>query len=555
MLRPLMVRLHRWAGLIIAGFLVVAGLTGAVISWDHELDGVLNPHLTEARADRLVVDPFAVAKRIETDDPRARVTYLPLSVEPGHSLSVFVSPRIDPATHDHFELGYNQVFVDPVSGEELGRREWGAVWPISGETFVSFLYVLHYSLHIPEMWGIDEWGLWLMGAVAIVWMLDAFVGFYLTLPKRREQRDGRPAAVERVLSQGWRTRWAPAWKIKSGGSRYRVTFDLHRALGLWTWGLLFLLAFTAFSLSLYREIFYPLMSVISEVTPTPFDSREAADDHRQIEPKIDYRGIAVRAAAEGDARGIREPVGAVFYSAEIGVYGAKYFHPGDDHGAAGVGPAEIYFDALDGRVIGDRMPWSGTLADIFVQAQFPLHSGRILGLPGRILVSIMGLVVAAVSITGVLIYLRKQKARCALDSTGQPAWALRFWRHGAAWGGRIAAAAGVAAAVVGPPLGAAASAAKAVLGPPLRALTRLVIGYAAPVVATVLSYAIAVLVWAAVMAVELWPHLGRALRDAAAQARPLGHALWAKAVASSTRARDRIATSMTEAMRQLTLIR
>lgn len=28
--------------------------------------------------------------------------------------------------------------------------------------------------------------------------------------------------------------------------------------------------------------------------------------------------------------------------------------------------------------------------DIFVQARFPVHSGRILGLPGRILVSVMG---------------------------------------------------------------------------------------------------------------------------------------------------------------------
>jgi len=158
------------------------------------------------------------------------------------------------------------------------------------------------------------------------------------------------------------------------------------------------------------------MSVISEVTPTPFETRQAANDHTQIEPKLDFRAIAARASAEGAQRNWREPVGAVFYSAEIGVYGAKYSHPGDDHGAAGVGPAEIYFDALDGRVIGDRLPWRGTAADIFVQAQFPLHSGRILGLPGRILISIMGLVVVALSISGVLIYVRKQKARRALDT-------------------------------------------------------------------------------------------------------------------------------------------
>ncbi|HWT51888.1 MAG TPA: PepSY-associated TM helix domain-containing protein, partial [Caulobacter sp.] len=60
---------------------------------------------------------------------------------------------------------------------------------------------------------------------------------------------------------------------------------------------------------------------------------------------------------------------------------------------------------------GVRQPWVGTAADIFVQAQFPLHSGRILGLPGRILISLTGLVVAALSVTGVVIWWRKRKAR------------------------------------------------------------------------------------------------------------------------------------------------
>src|SRR5439155_125267 len=59
----------------------------------------------------------------------------------------------------------------------------------------------------------------------------------------------------------------------------------------------------------------------------------------------------------------------------------------------------------------------GTAADIFVQAQFPLHSGRIVGLFGRILISIMGLVVAALSVTGVVIWWRKRRARVRVRET------------------------------------------------------------------------------------------------------------------------------------------
>lgn len=49
-----------------------------------------------------------------------------------------------------------------------------------------------------------------------------------------------------------------------------------------------------------------------------------------------------------------------------------------------------------------------------MQLQFPLHSGRILGLPGRILVSLLGLAVATLSVTGVLIWLRKRAGRVAV---------------------------------------------------------------------------------------------------------------------------------------------
>ncbi len=89
----------------------------------------------------------------------------------------------------------------------------------------------------------------------------------------------------------------------------------------------------------------------------------------------------------------------------------QFFHPGGDHGAAGVGPARLFFDGEDGRLLGERLPWEGTAADIFVQAQFPLHSGRLLGLPGRILISAMGLVVAMLSVTGAYVWWRKRCGR------------------------------------------------------------------------------------------------------------------------------------------------
>lgn len=49
------------------------------------------------------------------------------------------------------------------------------------------------------------------------------------------------------------------------------------------------------------------------------------------------------------------------------------------------------------------------LADVFAQLQLPLHGGHALGLPGRSLMSFMGLMVAMLSFTGVVIWVRKRR--------------------------------------------------------------------------------------------------------------------------------------------------
>jgi uncharacterized iron-regulated membrane protein len=405
-MRTAFVLIHRFVGLTIAAFLFVAGLTGAVISWDHELDEVINPHLVEAPGRGPLLDPLVLADKLAADDSRSIVTYVPLHAEEGHSLPFGVHPRFDPEAQDLYATGYNQVFIDPVTGQVRGKREWGAAWPISTETFVSFMYVLHYSLHVPEFWGIDRWGEWLMGGIALLWTLDCFVGFYLTLPTRR-----------RTTAQfaTWWKRWKPAWKIKTGGSAYRLNFDLHRAFSLWTWVLLLVLAVSAVSLNLYFEVARPLVSALSSFTPTPFDTRPMLPHSAMLSPKVTYTQVLASGRAEAAKRGFALPAGDIFYAPQFGVFGVRFFDPGGEHGdGLKLGNDILYFDGEDGRYIGDWIPWRGTAGDLFLQMQFPVHSGRIFGIPGRILISAMGLGVAMLSVTGVVIWLRKRRARRAL---------------------------------------------------------------------------------------------------------------------------------------------
>ena len=45
-----------------------------------------------------------------------------------------------------------------------------------------------------------------------------------------------------------------------------------------------------------------------------------------------------------------------------------------------------------------------------------IHGGRILGMPGRILIAVLGVAIAVLSVTGVVIWWRKLRARQAATS-------------------------------------------------------------------------------------------------------------------------------------------
>lgn len=415
-MRKVLGLLHRWAGLFIAVFLTISGISGAVISWDHELDEWLNPHLFDAKASGAFKDPLDLVRSVEAADARVAVTYFPLQFEAGHTAVVGVESKIDASTGQPYEVDYNQVFVDPVSGEHVGKRLWGKI-SLSSEDVLPFLYKLHYSMHIPDFAGIDRWGYWFMGIIAVVWTIDCFVGFYLTLPARKQRRASTATEVGASFDRrrSWFARWKPAWRIKCGASAYRLNLDLHRAFGLWLWVLIFILAFSSISMNLADIVVRPLIATFAQLTPDPFDDHVPTDVTKPIEPEISWqKAISTLSAAARDRGWHDEPGGLAFYGRLHGLYGVVFHKPGDDHGAFGM-TKMLFLDGRTAASAGGRVPFEGTAADVFMQLQFPLHSGRIAGLPGRILVSALGIVVAMLSITGIVVWVRKRAANSRVE--------------------------------------------------------------------------------------------------------------------------------------------
>ncbi|MEK7943708.1 PepSY-associated TM helix domain-containing protein [Pigmentiphaga sp. YJ18] len=392
-MRGALVVLHRWCGLFIAGFLFIAGLTGAVIAWDHELDEWANPRLF--RADSGATDtplaPLELARRAEAADPRLRVSFLPLTLEPGHTAMLGVAARIDPDTGAPYALGFNQLALDPATGQAQGHRQWGRI-SLSRENLLPFLYKLHYTMHIPKGWGI-EFGVWLMGVVSAVWIVDCFLALWISFPSART----------------WRK--SLSFRLRQGGAK--LNFDLHRSGGVWVWGLLLMLAVTSVSLNLGTQVMRPLVSMLSPLTPSPFQSRQGSRERELADPLLNRERAIEVAEAEGRRRGWTAPPGSIFYAQRFGIYGVAFFTPENDRDDDGMGNEVLYLDGDSGAVVGETVPGQGTAGDVFMQAQLPLHSGRLLGMPGRVLMSFMGVFVAVLSVTGLVIWVRKRRGRIA----------------------------------------------------------------------------------------------------------------------------------------------
>ncbi len=128
--RPALALVHRWVGLVMAGFLLLAGLTGALLAWNEELDAWASPRLLRAAPPAPgapMLDPLALRQRVQALHPEAYAAMAYLQQEPGRAAVVRLFGLPNPATGQPVEPPNDQVFVNPYTGEVLGERKWGDI--------------------------------------------------------------------------------------------------------------------------------------------------------------------------------------------------------------------------------------------------------------------------------------------------------------------------------------------------------------------------------------------------------------------------------------------
>jgi uncharacterized iron-regulated membrane protein len=386
---------HRYVGLTLTLFLMVIGLTGCIIAWFKPLDQSINADLYFVQPHGERLSPLTLRERMEATDANAHVYYLHFPQAPNESFSAYVEGRIDAATGEAADIGYNEVFANPYSGERIGERLWGH-FSFNREDLISQIYFLHYSLVLPEKLGEG-----FMGWVALLWAVDCFVGLYLTLPLLRRTQHER--------SEGFFKRWSKSWQIKANAGPSRRVFDIHRAISLWVWGMLLIFAVSGFALNIPDTYASGVKKVLAydDIEETPDLNAPLSNPAISWQRAYELGQRYMHEAAVREGFTVERPT-ALIYRREKGAY---YYRVQSNRDVVDYGMTMVGIDATTGALTGVEIPTGHRAGNTLTSWMIALHMAMVGGVAWKMFISCMGLVVVALSITGVLLWLRKRRAR------------------------------------------------------------------------------------------------------------------------------------------------
>lgn len=366
-----LLRLHRWSGLLIAVCVLVIGATGAVTTYQSEIDAWLNADLLRIVPPRVAPLPAGVSaqrpaavsldevvRRAEATWPGLRATSVRLPQDSEQSVEVSVAP----SGGDDFAGQY--VYVDPLRGQVLGSRPFEPD-PWSRRGIVAALYEVHYSLAASRA------GVWLVSAVACVWLLTSVIGLVLAWPRTRAQ-------------------WRCLPRVRLRATPAHFCLDLHRLSGLCAAPVLLVVLATGIALNLSPQS----TAWLQRFSPLTFEPPLPARTHAPTSSLIGWHAV-MDAAVRSQPR---SRLYSLYLDAEQQVYVARLREPDALHRR---GQTRVFIDARDARVLAVWNPRSGSMGDRLWAWQNPLHSGYAFGEAGRALVFLSGLAALVFVLTGV----------------------------------------------------------------------------------------------------------------------------------------------------------
>jgi len=383
-IKPVLLQLHSIAGLVLALFLTVIALSGAVLSFEDEIQAALN-------ADRSRVD-LPATPRLPPDELIARLQAA------GFGKVVSITLARDPSAAVHIRFARSDdasrpssLYLDPYDGRVRGH-------PV-GEEFFATVRKLHRWLLLPgdaKGWGRPIGGIIALGLIAML-----ITGLVLRWPHR-------PGSVKVWLKPNVRLR---------GRGLHR---SLHAVLGTWAMLIYLVMVLTGlwWSFDWYKDSATWLLSrAPAAAEQMPAKAKAGAATKAPRAP----RGMAAQPDGKREAAAtlpldrvwssFLQDQGERFVTARLtlpaggSVVRVRSWTTDAMDGVRD----EFRIDALSGKIVSADLYAAKPLGDRILARVLDIHRGSILGWPGRVAFMLAALLMPLFAVTGVLLYLSRRR--------------------------------------------------------------------------------------------------------------------------------------------------
>lgn len=349
-MRKLILNLHLYSALVAGVFIVILGVTGSIMTFETELDHAFNRALYDVQPGQNSLPITAIMKTLKAAYPHQKFPLLFLPSGPDRSY--YVSGR-----------GL-QIFVNGYTGQIIGTRKT--------PTLLDQIHQLHLRLLIPGQSGRN---IVFISSLLLIWLVIS--GLYLWWPLKRT-------------------------KVKFKASLRRIAFDLHNAVGIYTFLFLFVLALTgAFvhfddalqtGINKMAHVEDPLGRAPSTIIPG-------------VKPITPDRALEVAKASLPGAK----PNIMFFPIGPKGSYRINMYFPEDLTGNR----SWVLVDQYSAKPLFVESSRTAVIGNKLVLENRAIHTGQIYGYPTKILVSLSSLLLVVMVITGYYMWWKKLR-------TGRP---------------------------------------------------------------------------------------------------------------------------------------
>ena len=360
-------KLHLWLGLSSGIIIVFLGITGCILAFQTEIES-LQSFRHVLPQEKAFLPPSALKETA-------------VSLLPGKNLhSVLYGSKEDAAQMIFFNLApkyYFIIFMDPYTGNVLKVKNMD-------NDFFRIMINGHYYLWLPPNIGQP-----IATTATLIFVIMMISGLILWWPRNKHAR-----------KQRFTIKWNAKWKRKN--------YDLHYVLGFYiTWISIFValsgmvMGFQWFAKSVYWASsggkslvdFYEPVSEKPAVASAAFSPEDKVWKYMN-RSYPDAETIEVH-YAENDS--ITVAAGA---NPDAGTYWKTDYRYFDQYTLKEIPVTHVY-----GRYT------TATIADKMARMNYDIHTGQVLGLPGKIMAFLASLIAASLPITGFYIWWGRKKKK------------------------------------------------------------------------------------------------------------------------------------------------